>query len=56
MSSFLLIARFAVAAVLAAVLAAATGCASQPAATLTAAPPLAEFCLEAQQVIVRTAV
>ena len=50
MPSFPLIARFTVAAVLAA----ATGCALQPATTLPEAPPLAEFCLEAQRVIVQT--
>jgi hypothetical protein len=50
MPSFPLIARVAAAAVLAT----ATGCASQPAAAPKEAPPLAEFCLEAQQVIVHT--
>jgi hypothetical protein len=52
MPSFPLIARCTVAAVLAA----GSGCASQRAVTPGEAPPLAEFCLEAQQVIVRTAV
>ncbi|MDH4023050.1 MAG: hypothetical protein OEW88_03920 [Gammaproteobacteria bacterium] len=52
MPSFPLIARCTVAAVLAA----GTGCASQRGVTPGEAPPLAEFCLEAQQVIVHTAV
>jgi hypothetical protein len=34
----------------------AAGCASETAATLTPAPPLDEFCLEVQRVVVRTAV
>ncbi len=50
MPSFPLIARVAAAAVLAT----ATGCSAQRTATLPDAPPLAEFCLEAQQVIVHT--
>jgi len=52
MPSFPFIARCAAAALLAI----STGCAPQRAATPTTAPPLAEFCLEAQRVIVHTAV
>ena len=50
MPSFPFIARFAAAALLTT----AAGCASQRLATPTPAPPLAEFCLEAQRVIVHT--
>ena len=38
------------------VLAGTAGCTTQTAAGLTPAPPLADFCLEAQRVVVRTAV
>ncbi len=38
------------------VLAGTGGCTTQTAARVTPAPPLAEFCLEAQRVVVRTAV
>jgi len=38
------------------VLAAAGGCTTQTAARVTPAPPLTEFCLEAQRVVVRTEV
>ncbi|MEO8445115.1 MAG: hypothetical protein ABI567_08940, partial [Gammaproteobacteria bacterium] len=40
----------------AALLIVATGCATRESAVATAAPPLSEFCLEAQRIVVRTAV
>lgn len=50
------VARLMAAAALAAALSAATGCASRGTVTPGPGRPLAEFCLDAQQVIVKTAV